>query len=134
MKATETLATSPGPSLHAAAGRDAANRSDAEPARARGGSRPPGRPLEMPPDVVLRTIRQLSRRRDGLFRVHLAAPSLYARARRLYGTWSAAVRAAGIDYESLRRLARARSIRSRRRTRRDVTRTSTRVGSARGAR
>lgn len=82
------------------------------------GRRRPGRPLEVSPDEVLSTIRRLSADRDGLFRVHLEAPDLYARARRLFGSWSAAVRRAGLDYEALRGAARARSAQSRRRNRR----------------
>jgi hypothetical protein len=80
--------------------------------------RRPGRPLEVPPEQVLGTIRRLAQDKDGLFRVHLEAPDLYARARRLFGSWSAAVRRAGLDYEALRGAARARSIQSRRRNRR----------------
>src|SRR5262245_30949639 len=83
-----------------------------------GPRRRPGRPLEVSPDEVLGTIRRLSADRDGLFRVHLEAPDLYARARRLFGSWSAAVRRAGLDYEALRGAARARSAQSRRRNRR----------------
>ena len=86
------------------------------PPNARG--RRPGRPLEMAPDEVLRTIGELARGRDGLFRVHLVAPGLYARARRLFGSWSEAVRLAGIDYESMQGAARARSVQTRRRNRR----------------
>ena len=44
--------------------------------------------------------------------------ALYARARRLFGSWSAAVRSAGIDYESLQGATRARSLQTRRRNRR----------------
>ena len=84
----------------------------------RGSSRRPGRPLEMSPGDVLGTIRELSANKDGLFRVHLSAPGLYARARRLFGSWSAAVRNAGLDYESLQGVARARSLQTRRRNRR----------------
>ena len=82
------------------------------------GSRRPGRPLEMSPNEVLDSIRQLSQRKQGLFRIHLTSPGLYARARRLFGSWSAAVRSAGIDYELSQGLARARSLQTRRRNRR----------------
>jgi hypothetical protein len=80
--------------------------------------RRPGRPLEMSASEVLGLIRLLSTRKEGLFRVHVTAPSLYARARRLFGSWSAAVRRAGIDYEVLQGMARARSLQTRRRNRR----------------
>lgn len=72
----------------------------------------------MSANEVLQLIRELSQRREGLFRVHLASPGLYARARRLFGSWSAAVRGAGVDYEVLQSVARARSLQSRRRNRR----------------
>lgn len=80
--------------------------------------RRPGRPLEMTREQVVARIRELSAAPDGLFRVHLAAPGLYARARRLFGSWSAAVRLAGVDYETLQGVARARSLQTRRRDRR----------------
>ena len=80
--------------------------------------RRPGRPLEMSSNEVLQQIRQLSQRKQGLFRVHVSSPSLYARARRLFGSWSAAVRGAGIDYDVLQGMARARSLQTRRRNRR----------------
>jgi len=80
--------------------------------------RRPGRPLEMPPDEVLRAIRERAHSRDGLFRIHLQAPGLYARARRLFGAWSEAVRRAGFDYEALQGAARARSLATRRLNRR----------------
>jgi hypothetical protein len=50
-----------------------------------------------------------------LFRVHLDQPALYARARRLWGTWAAAVATAGFDYEQTIAEARRRAIASRRR-------------------
>ena len=96
-----------------------------------GGDRPrtpprrPGRPLEMSAEDVLQYIQQLSRREDGLFRVHLTTPSLYSRARRLFGSWSRALRAAGVDYESLRGAAQARSLQTRRRKRRRGARPTT---------
>lgn len=80
--------------------------------------RRPGRPLEMTGEQVVGRIRELSAAPDGLFRVHLAAPALYARARRLFGSWGAAVRLAGVDYETLQGVARARSLQTRRRDRR----------------
>ena len=77
-----------------------------------------GRPILMAPSMVLEKIRQLSRRREGLFRVHHTHPGLYARARRQFGSWAAAVAAAGMDYGSSVSAARQRSIRGRRRRRR----------------
>ncbi len=82
------------------------------------GGRRRGRPLEMTPEEVLRSIRERSRREDGLFRAHVQSPALYARARRLFGSWAAALRDAGIDYEALQSVARARSVQTRRRRRR----------------
>ncbi len=75
-----------------------------------------GRPLEMPPDQVLDRIRELGRQ-DRLFRVHRDQPGLYARARRLFGSWSAAVQAAGFDYRDAIENARRRSVETRRRQR-----------------
>ncbi len=80
--------------------------------------RRPGRPLEMSAEEVLREIRVRAQQRDGLFRVHLESPALYARARRMFGSWSAAVRGAGLDYETLQGVARSRSLQTRRRNRR----------------
>lgn len=75
-----------------------------------------GRPLEEQPEQVLDRIRDLSRR-GALFRVHRENPSLYARARRLFGSWSAAVQRAGASYEDTMEQARRRSIETRRRMR-----------------
>lgn len=75
-----------------------------------------GRPLEMQPEQVIEHIRDLSRR-GALFRVHRDHPSLYARARRLFGSWSAAVQRAGASYEDTMEQARRRSIETRRRLR-----------------
>lgn len=76
--------------------------------------RPPGRPALMTREAVLERIRALSERPDGLFRVHLRHPALYARARRMFGSWGAAVSAAGIDHAGLTRVARLRAARTRR--------------------
>lgn len=76
---------------------------------------PRGRPPEMPPAVVLERIQKLAERREGLFRIHRTHRDLYARARRQFGSWAAAVKAAGLDYESAMRLARTRSIENRKR-------------------
>jgi len=77
-----------------------------------------GRPILMHAPAVLDKIRQLGRRREGLFRVHHTHPGLYARARRQFGSWAAAVAAAGMDYGSSVSAARQRSVRGRRRRRR----------------
>jgi len=68
----------------------------------------------MSPEQVLQAIRDRARNELGLFRVHLVAPALYARARRLFGSWSEAVQRAGVDYDSVQNAARARSLQTRR--------------------
>jgi len=75
-----------------------------------------GRPIEMAPEEVLARIGALASRDEGLFRVHRAHPALYARARRLFGSWEGAVRAAGLDYAELVATARQRAARARRLT------------------
>jgi len=73
--------------------------------------------------AVLELIRRLGRRDKGLFRTHHTHPALYARARRFFGSWAAAVSAAGLDYRLTIRRAHQRAIRTRRRRRRlDPTR------------
>lgn len=72
-----------------------------------------GRPLLMPREIVLERIRSLARSSDGLFRVHRRMPGFYARARRLFGSWSAAVAAAGEDYPAAVNAARERALRNR---------------------
>jgi hypothetical protein len=72
-----------------------------------------GRPLEMQPHEVLSHIRELALR-NALFRVHLDAPSLYARARRQFGTWASALVAAGVDHDAAVKAARRRSVEHRR--------------------
>jgi hypothetical protein len=80
-----------------------------------------GRPPKMSPQELLDRIRRLAESRGGLFRVHERNTSLYARARRSFGSWSAAVVAAGIDYRETLNGARRRSVKTRRRrTRRPV--------------
>ena len=69
----------------------------------------------MPPAVLLERIQKLARRREGLFRIHRTHRDLYARARRQFGSWASAVKAAGLDYDSAMRRARTRSIENRRR-------------------
>jgi hypothetical protein len=73
-----------------------------------------GRPIEMQPAMLLERIQKLASRRDGLFRIHRTHRDLYSRARRQFGSWAAAVQAAGLDYEIAMRRARARSIENRR--------------------
>ncbi len=73
-----------------------------------------GRPLEMQPDEVLRRIQGLAVQ-GALFRVHLDHPALYARARRLFGSWADAVLRAGHDHQRAVSDARRRSVETRRR-------------------
>lgn len=73
-----------------------------------------GRPMLMTPEEVLARIQRASAE-GNLFRVHVQQPALYARARRLWGSWSAALAAAGLDYASTVTEARRRSVESRRR-------------------
>ena len=77
-----------------------------------------GRPMEMAPEEVLDRIRGLARHRPGLFRVHRERAALYARARRLFGSWEGAVRAAGLDYSSAVAEARRKALDARIRNRR----------------
>jgi hypothetical protein len=81
-----------------------------------------GRPLEMSPKEVLESIRRLSISGDGLFRIHHTHSDLYARARRQFGSWAAAVGAAGVDYSGAVNAARLRATETRRPRRNDVTR------------
>jgi len=83
-----------------------------------------GRPLDMPPEAVLDRIRQLAARDSGLFRIHLTDAPLYARARRLFGSWQGAVRAAGFNYVDVLERSRRRAVQARRsrRAARAVTR------------
>lgn len=75
-----------------------------------------GRPLLVSREQVLEQIRTIAN--SGLlFRVHFDQPALYARARRLWGSWEKAVRAAGVDYDATMTTARRRSIEGRRRPR-----------------
>ena len=74
-----------------------------------------GRPPKMSAPELLDRIRRLAETREGLFRVHQRFASLYARARRNFGSWSAAVQAAGLDYRGAMTGARQRSLKTRRR-------------------
>ena len=78
------------------------------------GARRRGRPPLMERDQVIALLRATSER-GGLFRVHFEQPALYARARRLWGSWEGALRAAEIDYSSVIAEARRRSADTRRR-------------------
>lgn len=73
-----------------------------------------GRPPLLTSDQVLEQIRAAATR-DALFRVHLDQPALYARARRLFGSWSGAMLAAGLDYEHAMSESRRRALATRRR-------------------
>ncbi len=75
-----------------------------------------GRPLEMSADEVLRLIRE-KQAAGTLFRVHREQPALYARARRLFGTWAHALQMAGLDHAEALADARRRSLETRRRAR-----------------
>ena len=74
-----------------------------------------GRPPRMTPHKLLDRIRLLARRPQSLFRVHLTHSSLYALARRRFGSWSEAVRAAGLDYDQAVSVARSRALKRRKR-------------------
>jgi uncharacterized protein HemY len=63
---------------------------------------------------LLKRIRALAHEPDGLFRVHHLDTGLYARARRQFGTWAAAVQAAGLNYGDAVEAARRRSLQTRR--------------------
>ena len=67
-----------------------------------------GRPLEMSAEQLLERVRERAAM-GGLFRVHLAEPALYARARRLFGTWARALEAAGLDHPAAVSAARRRA-------------------------
>jgi hypothetical protein len=79
-----------------------------------------GRPALMSREQLIDSIRDVSGRPEGLFRVHRTDSDLYARARRMFGSWAAAVAAAGVDYEGVIASARRRSLETRRRRGRDV--------------
>jgi len=80
-----------------------------------------GRPTLMSTATLLERIRQIASG-DGLYRVHQTHSNLYARARRKFGTWANAVRAAGLDYGDAVNVARRRSVETRRRLRRQRSR------------
>ena len=78
-----------------------------------GSRRRRGRPLEMSPSELLERIRDRAAN-GGLFRVHLDEPALYARARRLFGSWARALAAAGLDHAAAVNAARRRAHEARR--------------------
>ncbi len=73
-----------------------------------------GRPPAASPEEVQAEIRRVAAS-EQLFRVHIARPALYARARRLWGSWAGALLAAGIDYEVAMAESRRRSSAARER-------------------
>ena len=91
------------------------------PGRRAGSARKRGRPLEMAPSDVLRRIRD-EYACGTLFRMHREHPGLYARARRLFGTWAAAVAEAGVDHHRAMADARRRSLETRRHARQNAAR------------
>ena len=70
--------------------------------------------------AVLERVRKLAARPAGLFRVHRDHPALYARARRLFGSWSGAIAAAGLDYPTILAAARRRAVARRKQRRRRI--------------
>ena len=68
----------------------------------------------MAQDELLDAIRRLASSKGGLFQVHRQHGSLYARARRRFGSWAAAVGVAGFDYQGVLQTARQRSLEARR--------------------
>jgi hypothetical protein len=68
----------------------------------------------MPEAQLLDEIRRLGARDGGFFQVHRRHGWLYARARRQFGSWGAALGAAGFDYVRVLGAARQRSLEDRR--------------------
>jgi hypothetical protein len=75
-----------------------------------------GRPPVRTPEDVLAEIRDAAQA-GLLFRVHFDRPALYARARRLWGSWSGALIAAGLEPRLILGAARERANETRRRAR-----------------
>lgn len=97
--------------------REAAGNKPSPPARAGAVPATPrrrGRPPLCAPEQVLDDIRAAAKA-GRLFRVHLDRPAFYARARRLWGSWAGALRAAGLDPRSVLEASRLRAIETRRR-------------------
>jgi hypothetical protein len=59
---------------------------------------------------ILEDIRELHKQAGGLSRVHRVHPALYAQARRAFGSWRAAVAAAGLDYGQERHVSLRRGL------------------------
>ncbi len=93
--------------------REAAARSSSAPRRR-------GRPPLVTREQTLEQIRAASTE-GRLFRVHRERPALYARARRLWGSWAEALREAGVDHALVIEDARRISLETRR-TRRAAAR------------
>ena len=70
----------------------------------------------MPPNEVLRRIRA-EFEHGALFRMHREHPALYARARRMFGSWAGALAEAGVDHDRAVADARRRSQEIRRHAR-----------------
>ena len=79
-----------------------------------------GRPPLCTPQQVLAEIRAEAAG-ERLLRVHLDRPALYARARRLWGSWARALHAAGLDAGKVREAARRHAVETRRRRRAGAT-------------
>ena len=75
-----------------------------------------GRPPLATREQVLEQITRAARE-ERLFRVHFDQPALYARARRLWGSWAGALLAAGLDHAAIVDAARRRAMETRRRRR-----------------
>jgi hypothetical protein len=89
---------------------------DSRPADTTNAPRRRGRPPVLTPEEVLAEIRAAAEA-GLLFRVHYARAALYARARRLWGSWSGALIAAGLEPRVIMGAARARANETRRRAR-----------------
>jgi hypothetical protein len=85
----------------------------ADPRGERGSARRRGRPALLTRAELIEQIRRLHERPPGLFRVHDSHAGLYARARRLFGSWRAAVAAAEVDYHEVLERARSRALETR---------------------
>lgn len=102
-------------------GARAATGGNPPPARAAAAATPRrrGRPPLCAPEQVLEDIRAEAKA-GRLFRVHLDRPALYARARRLWGSWAGALLAAGLDPGRILDASRLRAIETRRRKHQDA--------------
>ncbi len=107
-------ALGPGDAAEACDRREPSPTPQAPPRGAPATRRAPGRPVLMSREAMLERIRELAQRRAGLFQVHKRHGAFYARARRMFGSWGAAVAAAGMEYVEIMAAARRRSWRARR--------------------